>query len=178
MQFQTQLRSSKFQGTLSEELCMWTFDTNHMRCEEATSDKGWPFDPRNCACWAMWNIKNLVCFIFLWWERLTKIKRATFQESCAYSFPATVIVLGVMPSRFFPNGLRANSVVYKKLLERVVRLWIEILSNGKLYTYQQVSAPSHRAKTTQEWMSYNLHNQVTYNLVLQNWIFWTNTYGA
>lgn len=69
----------------------------------------------------------------------------------------------VMPHHFFPQGLSANAD-YKKVLEMAVRPWIYSMSKEILYTNQQDSALSHKAKTTQEWMSHNLHNNITPNI--------------
>lgn len=83
-------------------------------------------------------------------------------------FPASVMVLGVvsseghvMPPHFFPQGLRVNSAAYIEVLKTVVKPWIDSVRNGRLYVFQQDSAPSHKARLTQEWMAENFHDHVT-----------------
>ena len=86
-------------------------------------------------------------------------------------FPATVMVLGVvsneghvMPPHFFPQGLRVNSTAYIEVLKTVVKPWIDTVCNGRPYVFQQDSAPSHKAQTTQEWMADNFHDHITPNI--------------
>lgn len=83
-------------------------------------------------------------------------------------FPATVMVLGVvsneghvMPPHFFPQRLRVNSAAYIEVLQTVVKPWIDSVRNGRPYTFQQDSAPSHKAKLTQEWMVKNFYDHIT-----------------
>lgn len=83
-------------------------------------------------------------------------------------FPATVMVLGVVSSEehvmsphSFPQGLRVNAVGYIEVLETVVKPWIDRVCNVRPYIFQQDSASSHKAATTQEWMTRNLHNHIT-----------------
>ena len=86
-------------------------------------------------------------------------------------FPATVMVLGVvsseghvMPPYFFPQGLRVNAAGYLDVLKAVVKPWIDKVSNGRPYVFQQDSAPSHKAIVTQDWLSENFHDHVTPNM--------------
>ena len=83
-------------------------------------------------------------------------------------FPASVMVLGVvsseghvMPPHFFAKGLKVNSAVYIEVLKTVVKPWIDSVRNGRLYVFQQDSAPSHKARLTQEWMAENFNDHVT-----------------
>ena len=85
-------------------------------------------------------------------------------------FPATVMVLGVvsneghvMPSHFFPQGLRMNAAAYIEVLEAVVKPWIDSMHGERLYVFQD-SASSHKAMTMQDWMSENLHDHITPNM--------------
>ena len=83
-------------------------------------------------------------------------------------FPATVMVLSVvsnqgdvMPPHFFKKGHRVNAEEYVKVLRDVVKPWIDRVAEGRPYVFQQDSAPAHKAKATQEWMSANLHSHIT-----------------
>lgn len=44
---------------------------------------------------------------------------------------------GDMTHQFFSQGLRVTVTDYKKVVERVVRLWIESVSKGRLFTVSQ-----------------------------------------
>lgn len=86
-------------------------------------------------------------------------------------FPVTVMVLGVvsneghgMPPYFFPQGLRVNAAAYIEVLETVVKPWIDSMRSERPYVFQQDSAPSHKAMTTQDWMAENLHDHITPNM--------------
>lgn len=85
--------------------------------------------------------------------------------------PATVMVLGVvsneghvMPPHFFHQGLRVNAAAYTEVLETVVKLWIDSVRGDISYIFQEDSAPSHKAMTTQDWMAENFHDHITPNL--------------
>ena len=103
-------------------------------------------------------------------------------------FPATVMVLGVvkneghvMPPHFFPQRLRVNAAAYIEVLEAVVEPWIDSVHGERPYVFQQDSAPSHKAMTTQDWMSENLHDHITPNMWLPSSPDlnpWITTYGA
>ena len=87
------------------------------------------------------------------------------------NFPATVVVLvvvsnegHVMPPHFFPQGLRVNSAAYIDVLGTAVKPWIDRVRNGRLYIFQQDSAPSHKAQTTQDWLVKHFHDHITSNL--------------
>ena len=86
-------------------------------------------------------------------------------------FPATVIGLGivsnegyVMPRHFFLQGLRGNSAAYIDVLGTVVKSWIDRVRNGRPYIFQQDSAPSHKAQTTQDWLAEHFHVHITPDL--------------
>ena len=49
-------------------------------------------------------------------------------------------------------------------LEAVVKPWIDSVRGERPYVFQQDSAPSHKAMTTQDWMSENLHDYITPNM--------------
>ena len=86
-------------------------------------------------------------------------------------FPATVMVLGVvnneghvMPPHFFPQGLRVNSAAYIGVLGTVVKPWFDRVRNERPYIFQQDSAPSHKAQTTQDWLAEHFQDHITPNL--------------
>jgi hypothetical protein len=81
----------------------------------------------------------------------------------ATKFPATVMVLGVvsnegdvMPPHFFQKGLKINAQEYLKVMEEVVKPWMDGVANGRHYVFQQDGAPAHNAKVTQDWCQANL----------------------
>ncbi|UYV63624.1 hypothetical protein LAZ67_2005052 [Cordylochernes scorpioides] len=78
-------------------------------------------------------------------------------------FPASVMVLGVissegdvMPLHFFEKGLRMNADTYINVLETVVKPWMDMVAAGRKYVFQQDSAPAHKAKKTQSWLTLNV----------------------
>ncbi|UYV77427.1 hypothetical protein LAZ67_15000994 [Cordylochernes scorpioides] len=78
-------------------------------------------------------------------------------------FPASVMVLGVissegdvMPPHFFEKGLRMNADTYINVLETVVKPWMDMVAAGRKYVFQQDSAPAHKAKKTQSWLTLNV----------------------
>ena len=67
-----------------------------------------------------------------------------------------------MPPHFFEKGLRLNAEEYVKGLRDVVKPWIDLVTEGGPYVLQEDSAPAHKAKVTQEWMSDSLqHSHIT-----------------
>ncbi len=73
--------------------------------------------------------------------------------------PAGVMVLGVissegniMPPHFFPQGLKVNQDMYLDVLRDVVVPWMKEVAIGRKFTFQQDSAPAHKAKKVQEWL--------------------------
>lgn len=83
-------------------------------------------------------------------------------------FPAHIMVLGVvssdghvMPPYFFTEGLKVNQKVYQDVLTAVVKPWIEEVSAGRPYVFQQDSAPAHTARKTQKWMTDNFFDHIT-----------------
>ena len=78
-------------------------------------------------------------------------------------FPQTVMVLGVvssegdvMPPYFFPKGLKVNSEEYVKVLETVVKPWMDEVASGRPYIFQQDGAPALTSIKTQDWSRENL----------------------
>ncbi|QQP38078.1 Transposable element tcb2 transposase, partial [Caligus rogercresseyi] len=68
--------------------------------------------------------------------------------------PAAVMVLGVISSEGHPKQ-KVNQEVYLDVLSNVVKTWIDIVASGRKYTFQQDSAPAHKAKTVQVWLKEN-----------------------
>ncbi len=81
----------------------------------------------------------------------------------ATKFPAAVMVLGVvsnqgdvMPPHIFPKGLRVNTEEYLKVMQDVVKPWMDQVAAGRHYVFQQDGAPAHNSKRTQDWLKENL----------------------
>jgi hypothetical protein len=78
-------------------------------------------------------------------------------------FPFTVMVLGVvsnegdvMPPHFFPKGLKINMDEYIRVLEEVVKPWMDEMAGGRPYVVPQDGALAHNSKRTQDWRRENL----------------------
>ena len=54
-----------------------------------------------------------------------------------------------------------NAEEYVKVFRDVVKPWLDRVVEVRPYAFQQDSAPSHKARMTQEWMSANLHSHIT-----------------
>ncbi|QQP35987.1 Transposable element tcb2 transposase, partial [Caligus rogercresseyi] len=57
-----------------------------------------------------------------------------------------------MPPHFFEPKQKVNQEVYLEVLSNVVKPWIDTVASGRKYTFQQDSAPAHKAKTVQAWL--------------------------
>lgn len=73
--------------------------------------------------------------------------------------PASVMVWAAVsadfrsPMLFIDKGVKINAAVYReKVLEGVLKPWADRQYNKTSYTFQQDSAPSHKARATQEWL--------------------------
>lgn len=85
------------------------------------------------------------------------------EKSCIVpktKFPASVHVLGVvssegriMPPHFFKKGETVTKEVYLRVLQTVVKPWMDLVSDGKPYVFQQDGAPAHTSGIVQEWLS-------------------------
>ena len=67
----------------------------------------------------------------------------------------------VMPPHFFGQGLRMNAATNIEVLEAIVKPWTHSVRSEKPYVFQEDSAPSHKAVTTQDWISENLHDHIS-----------------
>ena len=72
-------------------------------------------------------------------------------------FLSSVMILGVvnseghvMPPHVFQEGLRVNADGYIRVLETVVKPWIDRVTQGRSYVFQQDSVPAYKAEVTQE----------------------------
>ena len=53
---------------------------------------------------------------------------------------------------FIPEGVKVNQLVYQEtILEEVLKLWAESHFGNASWTFQQDSAPAHKANATQKW---------------------------
>lgn len=62
----------------------------------------------------------------------------------------------VIPPHFFVKGETVNAKTYLKVLQEVVKPWIEEVAGGRPYVFQQDSAPAHTAHVVVNWMQDNL----------------------
>ena len=102
-------------------------------------------------------------------------------------FPATVMVFGVvlseghiMPSHIFEVGLKINTKVYLYMLKSVVIPWCNHVASGRLWVWQQNSAPAHKSKETQAWLQKECYDFVPFShwpSPLPTWTRWTSSFG-
>lgn len=82
--------------------------------------------------------------------------------------PASVMVWwgvaydGVTKLHFCEKGVKTSAKVYQSdVLEKVVKPLNSTLFKNEPWTFQQDSAPAHKAKTTQDWLKNNLPNFIS-----------------
>ena len=85
-------------------------------------------------------------------------------------FPATVMVFGmvsseghIMPPPIFEFGLKVNTKVYLDVLKSVVIPWCNQVAGGRLWVWQQDSAPAHKSKETQAWLQKECYDFVPFS---------------
>lgn len=70
---------------------------------------------------------------------------------------AGVSIKGKAPLHFVDPGVKMDAKYYQEeVLEKIVRPLNDSLFDGEDWTFQQDSAPSHRAKSTQMWLENNV----------------------
>lgn len=63
---------------------------------------------------------------------------------------------GLIPLVFINKGVKINQKVYQEeILEAVLKPWAQNSFSGRHWTFQQDSAPAHRARTTVDWLTAN-----------------------
>ena len=102
-------------------------------------------------------------------------------------FPATVMVFGVvsceghiMPPHIFEVGLKVNTKVYLDVLKSVVIPWCNQVAGGRLWVWQQDSAPAHKSKEAQAWLQKECYHFVPFSHWPPSpttWIRWTTSFG-
>jgi inhibitor of nuclear factor kappa-B kinase subunit alpha len=69
---------------------------------------------------------------------------------------------GKTPLIFIEEGIKVNQEVYRRdILEAVVLPWAQEHFDNQHWTFQQDSAPAHRAKNTQQWYRVNFPDFVS-----------------
>jgi len=61
-----------------------------------------------------------------------------------------------MPPYFFNKGENVTKEVYLRVLTNVMKPWMETVSAGKPYVFQQDGAPAHTSHLGQNWLSDNV----------------------
>ena len=90
-------------------------------------------------------------------------------------FSKTVMVFGcvswegdVKSLHIFEQGLRLYSNCNVKLLETLVKLWLEMVAVGRPYVWQQDLVPCHTSKKGQKWLLENFYDFTLCNIWLLN----------
>ena len=85
-------------------------------------------------------------------------------------FPATVMVFGVlsseghiMPPHIFEVGLKVSTKVFLDVLRSVMFPWCNQVAGGRLWVWQQDSAPVHKSKKTQTWLQKEWYDFVPFS---------------
>ncbi|XP_036355742.1 uncharacterized protein LOC118761705 [Octopus sinensis] len=69
----------------------------------------------------------------------------------------------MVPPNIFNQSRSHNSDGYVKLLETVVKLWLEKFAAGRSYVWLQDSAPCHPTEKSQKWLSENVYDLTSPN---------------
>ena len=85
-------------------------------------------------------------------------------------FPATIMVFGVvssegyiMPPHIFEVGLKVNTKVDLDVQKSVVIPWCNQITGGRLWVWQQDSAPAHKSKESQAWLQKECYDFVPFS---------------
>lgn len=82
---------------------------------------------------------------------------------------AAVTADGRSPIVFIEPGVKVNAQYYREsILEVALKPWADKHFGGRPWTFQQDSAPSHKARVNQEWLKNNVPNFITSTQWLSN----------
>ena len=63
---------------------------------------------------------------------------------------------GRTPLVFIPQGVKINQMVYREtIIESILKPWAQKHFKGRCWTFEQDSAPAHKARPTQDWCKKN-----------------------
>ena len=68
-----------------------------------------------------------------------------------------------MPPPIFEVGLKVNTKMYLDVLKSVVIPWCNQVASGRLWVWQQDSAPAHKSKETQAWLQKECYDFVPFS---------------
>ncbi|QQP39311.1 Uncharacterized protein FKW44_020153 [Caligus rogercresseyi] len=63
-----------------------------------------------------------------------------------------------------PQGLKVNTAIYIDVMKNVVKPWMDLVANGRLYVFHQDLAAAHKSRETQAWLLENLPNHLSPDL--------------
>lgn len=82
---------------------------------------------------------------------------------------AAITVDGRTPLVFLDRGVKINATVYReKILEAVLKPWANKHFGRRPWTFQQDSAPAHKARVNQEWLKTNIPHFISSSEWLAN----------
>ena len=68
-----------------------------------------------------------------------------------------------MPPNIFEVGLKVNTKVYLDVLKSVVIPWCNQVAGGRLWVWQQDSAPAHKSKENKVWLQKECYDFVPFS---------------
>ena len=86
----------------------------------------------------------------------------------------------IMPPHIFEVGLKVNTKVYLDVLKSVVIPWCNQVAGGRLWVWQQDSAPAHKSKETQASLQKECNDFVPFSHCPPpplNWTRWTTSFS-
>ena len=69
----------------------------------------------------------------------------------------------IMPPHIFEVGWKVNTKVYLDVLKSVVIPWCNQVAGGRLWVWQQDTAPAHKSKETQAWLQKECYDFVPFS---------------